>query len=234
MLAGDERSVVPIEPCDDMSTRIEIYERCKLWPIQVVLPPNRTYVTLWGDAGGEDDRILCDRRGFLLFEDRACLGKWVQERRASCFAGRPGIPRLRAYLHERPWPSEKPATFNLPAVHRALGRFARRAPDARAAGRIVECLNLLWDAATGLENDRARALLEEPAPLGRLLDALTFHDSRRSTLPLRVRRLQPEALTADYAALLGLFVLNARVVGEARPNPEEHGPSGGGGAASRS
>ncbi|MFA6168956.1 MAG: hypothetical protein WC700_20185 [Gemmatimonadaceae bacterium] len=119
-----------------MSTRIEIYEACKLWPIEVVLPPNRTYVTLWGDAGGKDDRILSDGRGFLLFDDRARLGKWVQGRRASCFAGRPGITRLRAYLHERPWPSEEPTNFDLSAVHRALGQFAQRAPDARAAGRI--------------------------------------------------------------------------------------------------
>lgn len=196
-----------------MKQRIDLYEECRLWPIGVELLPERVLYSLWGDAGGEDDRILADRRGFLLFTRCSQLASFLSRAVRTSFSGRPGLARLRRHLRQGGrLPLSRVLVYRFREVHDVLATFEPSHIDRSTSSHVVNCLNLLWDIARNRNDMHAQALLQGRAPLATLLDVLTFHDPANAALPVRLRYLNPAALATAYATLTGQFLLSSWVV----------------------
>jgi hypothetical protein len=195
-----------------MTNFVDLSEECKIWPIGIRLFSSRLFLTLWGEALGDDDLILADERGFLLFSTLPRLSAFVFHPCKTNMSSRPGFLRLKRQLGARPWGRSDVFIHRMDEVYKTLLEFDALHLTRGTRSQIVNCLNLLWDVACNRNDQDAKALLQGRSPLARLLDVLTFHDPEVSKPPARLHSLKTERLAADYASLVGRFVLSSTLI----------------------
>lgn len=185
-----------------MTTTVSIFERCALWPIRIDLASPGGY-TIWGNGGLEIDLLLASsdaaNRRLLVFPDWPALRAFIRSAVSHNLSALPQYPLFAQSIASH---STAPTTirdFPVVAVRTWLGASRWRFSLARCA-LILDCINLLGDAARTLDDPESLALLGPHTPLSDFADALTFLDesTRLSTLS----SITPAPIRQSYTHLL--------------------------------
>jgi hypothetical protein len=179
----------------------------EIWPIGLRLSGGRRLYTAWAGTSG-DDLLLSERRGILLFQTLPRLASYFEGRH------RNNMSSLRGYRSAKPTMSIRREGrsiewFLVDDTFVALSEQKPADYDRKTCIVIVNVLNLFWDAARTLHDERAEEKLVRGAPLAKLLDILTFYDPALVSPPRSLQRLQSEPLVEDFLFLVGWLTLRS-------------------------
>lgn len=166
-------------------------EVLETWPVRLHLLDAHG-VTLW--SGGDTDLLLAGDNRILLFATSWELRHFVLSGARCNLERRPSYVKLRDYLKRG---SDKrlrieDRDYSLDRVLRWLSK--ERMSDATQL-EILDTLNLLWDAANTVGNNRTLRVLRTTR-FRRFLDSLTFARAEESTVRADV---DWQALARDVA-----------------------------------
>jgi hypothetical protein len=188
-----------------MSASVTVRE---LSPIGLTVLRAQALYALWAGTSG-DDLLLADQRGILVFRSLAALARFIGGKH------RTNLSPLKGYRRARATADLRRSSVEWYRIDDAYDALSRRQPaefDRRTCIKVVNALNLLWDAAQTLNDKEAEARLLGKAPLARLLDILTFYDPALRDPPAALKRLHGPKLAEDLALLVGRLILSSTLI----------------------
>lgn len=178
----------------------EFFQYIKIWPAKIRLF-NRISYTLWSSVK-DDDLILGVGRNILLFGSLTSLGDFIINDIDSNINDSKAYGNLKNSItnrrdewnHYRPDRSEWRFRFNFwfdfGRTEKLLKQENWSDWSIKACSDILNCLNLLWDAAVTVEDKRILRLLggDDREDIGRLADILTTIDKDSLSLLDELKR----------------------------------------------
>jgi hypothetical protein len=191
--------------------REEIADRIRIWAIHLTLS-QRTGLTLWADVNGRDT-LLADDGRILIAEDAVVLRRFVVCDARSNLSTLETYLQLRSILEKVPEMADARASayYDFCSMTQALSHSDWGVWSLDACSTVLDCLNLLWDAAVTLENDSVISVMDGRSGLGELMNILTFINEEEL---FRLRLLNQDSVRADAFAALSWFESVLQPIGE--------------------